>query len=175
VSSFQGSTTNTLGGVLLPTDERAVQSYHQWNGHGRQSIVLEPWMEGLGWTWSTGLGGQIGSVGPGLDASSDAGYWNPFDSEACGITGRDEAGNSAQNIFVGQTLNSTGSPLPNCKVTGFVTATNACIGSVTSDANGYYCLPTPYGTSVAHYVVAFLAGNPDVAGMSDNTLTPSVP
>ena len=169
-----GSTTNIFGGLLIPMDERSSPAFHTWNA-GRVSVSLTPWFEGLNWAYSNGLGGQLGSCGIGCDQASDAGYWNPIDSQSLNVSGLDDTGASTQNVLVGQTFNGSGVPLANCKVTGFVTATNVIVGSVTSDNAGYYMLPTPYSTSTAHYVTAFLAGSPDVSGMSDNTLMPVVP
>lgn len=72
----------------------------------------------------------------------------------------------------GQTLNSLGAPLPGVTVLLFLTATNAFVGQVTSDANGNYAAPTPW-TGQNHFVVAYLAGSPDVAGTTIDELTPS--
>jgi hypothetical protein len=68
----------------------------------------------------------------------------------------------------GFTRDSSGAVLPFCTVTVFRTADGSVAAVGQSDANGYYLL---YASSaLAHYVVAYKAGAPDVAGTTVNTL-----
>lgn len=86
---------------------------------------------------------------------------------------RPAAGGGAQRRkIIGTTLDSGGSPLGNCIVQGFVTATDTFVFQVTSDTAGYFELPTQY-VAAQHYLVAYKAGSPDIAGTTLNTLTPT--
>jgi hypothetical protein len=71
----------------------------------------------------------------------------------------------------GLTKDSTGAVLGNCAVHLFDTATDAEIEQTTSDASGNYSFR--YASTKPFYVVAYLAGSPDVAGTTVNTLTGS--
>lgn len=69
----------------------------------------------------------------------------------------------------GQTKDSAGAPLGGCTVDLFVTATDVRIETVTSNADGYFYFKSP-AQAATHYVVAYKAGAPDVAGTTLNTL-----
>jgi hypothetical protein len=69
----------------------------------------------------------------------------------------------------GRTLDSAGAVLGNCVAQLFDTATDAFLGEVISNADGYYYLRTTNQTRT-HYVVAYKAGGTDVAGTTLNTL-----
>lgn len=68
----------------------------------------------------------------------------------------------------GVTKDSTGTPIPNALVQLFHTSDDAFVMQTTSDGAGNYVVYTPYGDG--HYCVAYLAGSPDVAGTTVNTL-----
>jgi hypothetical protein len=69
----------------------------------------------------------------------------------------------------GQTKDSTGAALGGCTVGLFVTATGVRIETAVSNADGYFYFKSP-AQAATHYVVAYLAGSPDVAGTTLNTL-----
>ncbi len=69
----------------------------------------------------------------------------------------------------GVTRDLSGAPLGNCNVFVFVTATNSLTASSVSDSQGNYSIPVT--TTSACYVVAYLAGSPDVGGTTVNTVT----
>jgi hypothetical protein len=71
-------------------------------------------------------------------------------------------------ILSGITRNSVGAVLAGCTVKLFRTSDNVYIGSTISDGSGIYQFVVT--ASVQYYAVAYLAGSPDVAGVSDNTL-----
>lgn len=79
--------------------------------------------------------------------------------------------------FVGVTRDVYGSPLPNCVVKLFKTVgggvpdlKDLLIDQTTSDATtGAFLLTTPHHSDT-HYIVAYKAGSPDVAGSTVNTL-----
>jgi hypothetical protein len=53
----------------------------------------------------------------------------------------------------------------------FRTSDDSLQASVTSDANGYYLVTSPFADG--HYLVVYKAGPPDVCGTTVNTLAPS--
>lgn len=69
----------------------------------------------------------------------------------------------------GVTRDTNSAALGTVVVQLFRTTDDSFIEQSTSDANGTYQLSTPY--SDAHYIVAYKAGSPDVAGTTANTLT----
>jgi len=73
--------------------------------------------------------------------------------------------------IAGVTRDSTGAPLGNCIVDWFDTATDRKLDTVTSDANGLFEFRNAGQPPNAYYLVAYLAGAPDVAGTTVNTLT----
>jgi hypothetical protein len=70
----------------------------------------------------------------------------------------------------GVTRDSAGATLAACTVTLYRTVDNVMVDSVTSDANGAYAFGSA-SASFTYYIVAYLAGSPDVAGTTVNTLT----
>jgi len=71
----------------------------------------------------------------------------------------------------GVTRDSTGAALPGCTVDMFVTGTDTFIATTVSDGSGNFTLLPP--ASGPYYLVAYLAGSPDVAGTTVNTLVAS--
>ncbi len=71
----------------------------------------------------------------------------------------------------GTTRNSRGTPLPNVVVDVFNEATEAFLGTATSNASGAYTV-TLSASSTAVFAVGYLAGSPDVAGTTLNNLIP---
>jgi hypothetical protein len=71
----------------------------------------------------------------------------------------------------GVTKDSAGNPLGGCTVDVFLTATDQKLGTSVSDANGNYSVNIGVaGMGQPCYCVAYLAGAPDVAGTTVNTL-----
>jgi hypothetical protein len=68
----------------------------------------------------------------------------------------------------GVTKDSAGAVLGNCVVQLFKTDDDAFLGQTTSDANGAYVLYA--SPTIQHYLVAYLAGSPDVSGTTVNTV-----
>lgn len=71
--------------------------------------------------------------------------------------------------ITGVTKNSAGTALGNCVVQLFRTKDDAILFETTSDGSGNYRFTI--GEAGPFYVVAYLAGAPDVAGTTVNTLT----
>jgi hypothetical protein len=79
-------------------------------------------------------------------------------------------------FLTGVTRDSAGSALGNCRVVALETGRLAkdgapIVGETISDGSGNYSIEV--ATNVAHQVIAYLPGAPDVAGISLNTLTPT--
>jgi len=177
MSCFLGQSSQcTLGiGALVASDDRAVPCTLDfqwfWQPHNPSRT---PWNDGQKWTISRGLGGQFSTFGMlGDDAALYGGKYEPW----LQANGWDADGGAKQNVIVGFTQDQYGNALASCHVEGFVTGgangVDSSVGSLTSDAGGYYRLPTPYSTTTSHYVVCYLTGSPDVAGTSVNTLKPT--
>jgi hypothetical protein len=62
-------------------------------------------------------------------------------------------------------------PVANAIVQGYVTSTDAYVGEVQANNDGTYTLGTETLPGVAHYLVAYKPGSPDIAGTTVNTLT----
>lgn len=71
--------------------------------------------------------------------------------------------------FDGITRDSTGVALAACEVKLFRTDTDIETGQITSGADGSWVLNSNNGGE--HYLVAYKAGSPDVAGTTKNNLT----
>jgi hypothetical protein len=78
-------------------------------------------------------------------------------------------GTHARKMVIGVTRDSTGAPLGGCTVDLFNTAGDVVVDTVVSEPDGYFAVGDPNGVNC--YMVAYLAGAPDVAGTTVNTLT----
>lgn len=74
--------------------------------------------------------------------------------------------------FVGITRDSTGGALGGCTVKLYRERDDFAVETTVSDANGNYRLTTA-STIETYYVRWYLAGSPDRAGTSKNTLSPA--
>lgn len=163
MSNFLSPGQQPWQGLPVP-DERARKPIDRWWGadspQGR--------MYGNGVLWTRGFlmsGDHIFLEYDGDEPSrcdiayEDDGGWN-------------SGGGQQQRKIVGTTYDGSGSPLGSVVVDAYVTATDTKVGSTTSDAGGYYECPTPMAGS-QHYLVAYKAGSPDVAGTTVNTIVPT--
>lgn len=146
-------------GVLTASDDRAMPIFHRWAHPDR--TAMRPWDDGILWSTPAFLGGSSGWA-----LSQDAMTSGCYDSY-----GPDERGGQQTKKLTGITRDSSAIPAGSCNVMGFVTTTNVFVGQVTSDSGGYYELPTAYA-GVAHFLVVYRAGSPDIAGTTLNTLIP---
>jgi hypothetical protein len=74
-------------------------------------------------------------------------------------------------ILTGITKNGSGVALGNCTVMLFRSSDDVKILTTTSDASGNFTLSLPNDSYKNYYLVCYLAGSPDVAGTSIDTLT----
>ena len=79
-------------------------------------------------------------------------------------------------VISGITYDATGIPLGGCTVTVLdVTATpDVQVACVISEANGTYAVEVPDYAGKLFQVIAYLPGSPDVAGVTANTIIPSL-
>lgn len=162
MSLLLGLTVTTIQTSQLNDSEDAhvIKSF-QWNN--RIDIVFNSaWLPGVLWSGSAGMGGQLGWQGFQDSFDQTLARWDVELSQV--------GGQQALKLR-GTSRDSSGNPLANAIIRGYVTSTNAYEGQVTSDNGGYFELPCSAG-AVAHYLVAFKAGSPDIAGTTDNTLIP---
>jgi hypothetical protein len=82
-------------------------------------------------------------------------------------------GSQAYLKFAAYDFDSTGAtPIAGATISAFLTANNLFVGSVVSDANGYFELPSQYA-SQNHFLVGYKTGSPNLSGSTVNTLQPS--
>ena len=148
-------------------EERAREPRDQWNVWHR-SAQLQPWADALLWPNSRlAAGDQTAGVGylVGQDANNGSRWEHPSRFF-------DESGSQSALKIRGITRDSSGNPLGSVTVQGFVNATDQYVSQCVSDGGGYYELCTQYA-GLAHYLVAYKPGSPDVSGTTVNTLMPS--
>jgi len=78
-------------------------------------------------------------------------------------------GGQQQKKIIGITRDQGGAVLGNCTVHGFVTEKDVFVGQMVSDSGGYFEFCSQY-PATNHYLVAYKAGSPDIAGTTVNTL-----
>ena len=78
------------------------------------------------------------------------------------------SGHAFPKVITGVAYAAGGTPLAGATVKLFNTATGALMQTVIADAAGNYVVSDP--NNVACFVVAYMAGSPDVAGTTVNTL-----
>ena len=117
------------------------------------------------WSWGCriGYGAPAGSDGA---ASRDLNYPDLFEPYSC-----DGDGTQTVRFIKGTCKDSVGAAVANAIVQGFRTDTDAFVGQVQANTDGTYTLGTETVAGVQHYLVAYKAGSPDIAGTTVNTLT----
>jgi hypothetical protein len=85
----------------------------------------------------------------------------------------DGEGTQTLKFIKGQTVDPSDVALSGVVIQGFRTSDDSFAGyEVQSRTDGSYDLPTNF-PGVNHYIVAYLAGSPDRAGTTANTLIPT--
>lgn len=82
-------------------------------------------------------------------------------------------GTQTTKFIKGTCLDGSSAPVSGAVVQGFVTATDAFVGQTETAADGTYAVGTANLASTPHYLVAYKAGSPDIAGTTVNTLLPT--
>ncbi len=156
-----GFAGNTL---ISKTDERNCPPWYAWDGQDAQPMT-DDWL----WTRSQVSGGDsLGGDGFGiLDASRSVYDWDSFVNIP--MAGQGQRRQSISGI----TRNASGAVLGGCVVKLFQTGSDVELGTAVSDpVTGAFNVTSPID-GAACYIVAYLAGSPDVAGTTINTLVVS--
>jgi hypothetical protein len=95
------------------------------------------------------------------------GGWTPQKKQAIGRPFRSQNFTNRAYKIAGVTRNSAGVALGNVTVQLFRTQDDGFVEEKVSDGSGNFSFDA---TPVAHYLVAYKAGAPDVAGTTVNTL-----
>lgn len=140
----------------------------KWSWQARSP---KTWKDPNRWNslWSfgcrVGSGSPIGSDGAGWYDLSMKDLYEPF---SC-----DGEGNQSLKFLKGLAVDTTDAPLQGVNLQAFRTSDDTFAGyEVQSREDGSYDLATNF-PGVNHYVVAYIAGSPDRAGTTVNTLVPA--
>jgi hypothetical protein len=134
------------------THMQSFQTMHVMEG-GQQDTFASPWWPGSGFIGDRAV--DVGVVNAGQK-------WYEYPEVTKGM-------NSRLGI-AGVTRDQYGSAIVSCTVKLFKTSDDSLVSQIVSDATtGEYLLSTPYYPDT-HYVVAYKAGSPDIAGATVNTL-----
>lgn len=169
MSRFIGS-LNALMGPSFPlavTDEDSIRIARQDFRHQRRQTLGQN--DPIGWSslWprSGMMSGDVeapaGIMGT---CSENTGMWS--------VNQRAARGNGALKFIMGTCRDVDGNAVGGATVVGFLTAGDVVVNETACDDQGNYELGTPY-PGAPHYLVAYRAGSPDIAGTSVNTLTPT--
>jgi len=120
---------------------------------------MDPWRDGALWPNTR----TMGSTGVMFGGGTECAAWD---------TVTDEDGGHTMQKIVGLTRDANGAPLGSTIVQLFLTSNDQFLRQLTSDPGGYFEACSEYAGQ-AHYLVAYLAGTPDLAGTTVNTLQPS--
>lgn len=146
--------------------ERGHEPRWQW-----QARSPKTWKDPIGWYSRWSFGCRVGYGGPaGNDGASmrDLSYPDLFEPYSC-----DGPGTQSKNFLRGTCKDSGGTPVANAIVQAFRTSDDAYAGAVQGNNDGTYLLGVEQSKATAHYLVAYKAGSPDIAGTTVNTLLPT--
>ena len=154
MSQFLSATTAGMGArwytPILHHDSQ-VRDWSRW----WDADTTDPWEDGVLWPNSSLQG---------------AGY---FKATRHRQMARD-SGARVYPRFMGISRDSSGAALGGATIKSYLTETDVEQAACVSDAGGFFDLVSPVPQNgVNHYLVAYNAGSPDVAGTSINTLNPT--
>jgi len=159
MSAFKGVANAMNTNKLTPAEGGVEIKHHRWWNNPFQII---PWANGVLWTNSNLFANA--SVITNLTVYPPEVYFD---------FGEFSSGGGADMVYLsGITRDSSGNPLGNCMVQLFRTQDDLFVNEVISDNGGFYRVGSPY-RNTQHYLVAYLAGSPDVAGTTLDTLVPN--
>lgn len=155
-------------GTLQPAfDESRHEPKWQW-----QSRAPKTWKDRNGFVSLWSFGCRVGCADVNMDGAAPIGRdivaGNGYEPFSC-----DGEGNQSLKFIKGQCIDISSNPLSGVVVQAFRTSDDTFAGyEVQSRNDGSYDLATNF-PGVNHYVVAYLAGSPDRAGTTVNTLIPA--
>lgn len=145
------------------------QYYPKWDRGGARSP--RTWKDPNRWYSLWSFGCRVGYGAPsGSDGATprDMAYPDLYEPYSC-----DGAGTQTLKFIKGQCVDVSGNALSGVVVQGFRTSDDSFAGyEVQSRTDGSYDLATNF-PGVNHYLVAYIAGSPDRAGTTVNTLVPA--
>lgn len=163
-----GGGWSTQSGSLQPAIiERWAEPKWQW-----QARAPKTWKDKNRWysLWSYGcrIGYGAPSGSDGVTSNKDLSSIDLFEPYSC-----DGEGTQTLKFIKGLAVDTSDAPLSGVNLQAFRTSDDAFAGyEVQSRTDGSYDLATNF-PGVNHYIVAYLAGSPDRAGTTVNTLVPA--
>lgn len=148
-----------------PEIDETARARANWNYNRRGPVATlnpNPWVHL--WPRGASMSGDPSSPMDCLGSGQEGG--NYFEPPSC-------IGNGTQTtrFIKGTCVDASDVAVASAIVQGFITATDVFVGEVTANTDGTYTLPTATVAGVAHYLVAYKAGSPDIAGTTVNTIT----
>ena len=146
------------------------QYYPRWDRGGARGP--RTWKDKNRWysLWSYGcrIGYGAPSGSDGVTSNKDLSSIDLFEPYSC-----DGEGTQTLKFIKGLAVDTSDAPLSGVNLQAFRTSDDAFAGyEVQSRTDGSYDLATNF-PGVNHYIVAYLAGSPDRAGTTVNTLVPA--
>lgn len=134
-----------------------------------QSRGPKTWKDRTKWfsLWSYGCRVGYGGVS-GEDGASmcDLTVHDMFEPYSC-----DGEGSPQSRFIRGNCVDASDVAVANPIVQAFRTSDDAFMGEAQANTDGTYIVPVGSVAGVAHYLVAYKAGSPDIAGTTVNTIT----
>lgn len=158
-------------GSLQPAlSERSHEPRWQWQARAPKTWKDKNWWYSL---WSYGCRMTGGSEVTGGDGGATVGSNNLSGKDLFEPYSCDGDGNQSLKFLKGLAVDTSDAPLSGVNLQAFRTSDDTFAGyEVQSREDGSYDLATNF-PGVNHYIVAYLAGSPDRAGTTVNTLVPA--
>lgn len=167
-----GTAGATGGGFSSRPGELQPSFVERWHEPKWQWQCRSPktWRDRARWDSLWSFGCRVGYGAPsgndGVSSCADLTSPDPFEPFSC-----DGEGTQTKRFIRGITKDADGIAISDVIVQGFVTATDAYVGQDVSRTDGTYTLGTETVAGVAHYLVAYKPGSPDIGGTTVNTIT----
>lgn len=120
------------------------------------------------WSFGCRIGYGKPSGNDGVTTNRDMGFADLFEPYSC-----DGEGTQSKNFLRGSCVDASDVAIANAIVQAFVTSTDLFAGEVQGNNDGTYVLGVEQSKLTPHYLVAYKAGSPDIAGTTVNTLLPT--
>ena len=146
------------------------QYFPKWDRGGARSP--RTWRDRNQWTslWSFGcrVGYGMPSGNDGATTNRDMTAGDGYEPFSC-----DGEGTQTKRFIRGTCVDASEVPVANATVQAFRTSDDFYAGEGVSLDDGTYYVGVEQALGVAHYLVAYKPGSPDIAGTTVNTLTPT--
>jgi hypothetical protein len=163
VSGFINTLATLAYNYRRTLDDDVRSEIDSWLTYGQYTSDTSPWEDAMLWSAPRNIsGGSAGLYYVGNDASIGNRFAPP----------PQESGGQQMRKFIGITRDSAGNTLGNAVVHVYLTNNDQFLRLLNSDSGGYFEACSEY-QGVNHYLVAYKAGSPDIAGTTVNTLQPA--